>query len=155
MEEKGAVALPGLDFTLIGKPDRIDRLEDGRLLLIDYKTGEPPSPKQQLHFDKQLLLLAAMAEEGAFKGLDAEEVARVVYVGLKAQLKTQEIPLTPGQVAEVWAEFTRLIAAYARPSQGYTARRALESVREDTDYDHLSRFGEWDLTDDPVAEDLT
>lgn len=154
MEEKGAVQLPGLDFTLTGKPDRIDRLEDGRLLLIDYKTGEPPTPKQQLHFDKQLLLLAAMAEEGAFKDLDAEEVARVVYVGLKAQLKTQEITLEPGQLAAVWAEFARLIAAYARPGQGYTARRALESIRDATDYDHLSRFGEWDLTDDPVPEDL-
>ena len=155
VEEKGAVQLPGLDFKLTGKPDRIDRLEDGRLLLIDYKTGEPPTPKQQLHFDKQLLLLAAMAEEGAFKDLDAEEVARVVYVGLKAQLKTQEITPDPGQVAETWAEFTRLIAAYARPGQGYTARRALESVRDASDYDHLSRFGEWDLTAHPVPEDLS
>lgn len=154
MEEKGAVQLSGQDFTLTGKPDRIDRLADGRLLLIDYKTGDPPSPKQQVHFDKQLLLLAAMAEAGAFKGLDAEEVARVVYVGLKAQLKTQEVTLTSGQVAEVWADFTRLIAAYARPDQGYTARRALESVRDASDYDHLSRFGEWDLTADPVPEEL-
>ncbi|MES2542527.1 MAG: hypothetical protein V4583_18405, partial [Pseudomonadota bacterium] len=80
---------------------------------------------------------------------------RVVYVGLKAQLKTQEITLDPGQVAETWAEFTRLIAAYARPGQGYTARRALESVRDASDYDHLSRFGEWDLTADPVPEDLS
>jgi RecB family exonuclease len=155
MEEKGAVQLPGLDFTLTGKPDRIDRLQDGRLLLIDYKTGEPPTAKQQLHFDKQLLLLAAMAEEGAFKGLDAEEVAQVVYVGLKAQLKTQEVTLTPGQIAEVWAEFARLIAAYARPGQGYTARRALESVRDASDYDHLSRFGEWDMTDTPAPEVLS
>lgn len=154
LEEKGAVQVPGLDFTLTGKPDRIDRLEDGRLLLIDYKTGEPPSPKQQLHFDKQLLLLAAMAEEGAFKGLDAEEVAEVVYVGLKAQLKTQKVTLSPGQVAEVWAEFARLIASYARPGQGYTARRALESVRDASDYDHLSRFGEWDMTDDAAPEVL-
>lgn len=155
LEEKGAVQLPDLDFTLTGKPDRIDRLEDGRLLLVDYKTGEPPTPKQQEHFDKQLLLLAAMAEEGAFKGLDAEEVARVVYVGLKAQLKTQEVTLDPGHVAEIWAEFARLIAAYARPGQGYTARRALESVRDASDYDHLARFGEWDMTDDPAPEVLS
>jgi RecB family exonuclease len=155
MEEKGAVQLPGLDFTLTGKPDRIDRLEDGRLLLIDYKTGEPPTPKQQLHFDKQLLLLAAMAEEGAFKDLDAEEVAKVAYIGLKAQLKTPTITLQPGQVAEVWAEFTRLITAYTRPGQGYTARRALESVRDASDYDHLSRFGEWDMTDDAAPEVLS
>jgi ATP-dependent helicase/nuclease subunit B len=154
LEEKGAVALPGLDFTLTGKPDRIDRLDDGRLLLIDYKTGDPPSAKQQQHFDKQLLLLAAMAESGGFKGLDPAEVARVVYVGLKAELKTAGIDLDPGQVAETWSEFIKLIAAFARPRQGYTARRALESVRDASDYDHLSRFGEWDLTDDPVPENL-
>ncbi|WP_374430903.1 double-strand break repair protein AddB [Tabrizicola sp.] len=154
LEEKGAVQLPGLDFTLTGKPDRIDRLQDGRLLLIDYKTGDPPTPKQQQHFDKQLLLLAAMAEQGAFKGLDAEEVARVVYVGLKAQLKTQEVGLEPGQVATIWDEFTRLIASYARPGQGYTARRALEKAGDPGDYDHLARFGEWDMTDDAAPEVL-
>ncbi|MGL4235241.1 double-strand break repair protein AddB [Tabrizicola sp.] len=154
LEEKGAVRLPGLDFTLTGKPDRIDRLEDGRLLLIDYKTGDPPSKDQQKHFDKQLLLLAAMAEDGGFKALGPEEVARVIYVGLKAELKTVPIDLQPGEVAEVWAEFAKLIGSYARPSQGYTARRALESTRDTTDFDHLSRFGEWDLTDDPTPQDV-
>jgi RecB family exonuclease len=154
MEERGALALKGLDFTLTGKPDRIDRLEDGRLLLIDYKTGEPPSPKQQAHFDKQLLLLAAMAEGGGFKGLDAEEVARLVYVGLKAELKLSDVALEPGTIAKVWEEFGRLMASYAMPAQGYTARRAMEKTTEKSDYDHLSRFGEWDVTRPPVPEDL-
>jgi ATP-dependent helicase/nuclease subunit B len=154
LEEKGAVGLPGLDFTLTGKPDRIDRLADGRLLLIDYKTGTPPTEAQQKHFDKQLLLLAAMAEEGGFKALGPDEVARIAFVGLKAELKVVETVLEPGQVAGIWAEFQKLIASYARPSQGYTARRALETTREDADYDHLSRFGEWGLSDDPVPEDL-
>jgi ATP-dependent helicase/nuclease subunit B len=154
LEEKGAVQLPGLDFTLTGKPDRIDRLDDGRLLLIDYKTGEPPTTKQQEHFDKQLLLLAAMAEAGGFRTLGPEEVAKVAFVGLKAELKVVETELQPGQIAEIWTEFGKLMAQYAKPAQGYTARRALETVREDNDYDHLSRFGEWDLTDAPVPEDL-
>ncbi len=154
LEEKGALELPGLDFTLTGKPDRIDRQDDGRLVLVDYKTGEPPSAKQQQHFDKQLLLLAAMAEGGGFAGLDAQEVARVIYVGLKADLKTEEITLEPGKVAEIWAEFGKLIGSYARPTQGYTARRAMEKTTDDSDYDHLSRFGEWDMTATPVPEDL-
>ncbi|NHB76622.1 double-strand break repair protein AddB [Rhodobacter calidifons] len=152
LEEKGALRLPGLDFTLTGKPDRIDRLADGRLMLIDYKTGAPPSPRQQEHFDKQLLLLAAMAEGGAFRGLDPAEVARVAYVGLKAQLMVEEITLEPGQVADVWKRFGALMASYARPGQGYTARRALEKAADPGDYDHLSRYGEWEMTDDPVPE---
>jgi RecB family exonuclease len=146
IEKRGATTLPLLDFTLTGKPDRIDRLEDGRLLLIDYKTGSPPSEKEQKHFDKQLLLLAAMAENGAFADLGPAEVARIAYVGLKADLKVVETELQPEQVNEVWADFEKLIAAYASPSQGYTARRALKAERDVSDYDHLSRFGEWDMT---------
>ena len=155
IEEKGAVTLQGLDFTLTGKPDRIDLLADGRLYLIDYKTGAPPTKAQQKHFDKQLFLTAAMAEGGGFKGLDPAEVAKLSYVGLKAELAEETTDLQPGEVAAVWAEFGRLMASYARPGQGYTARRALESVRDASDYDHLSRFGEWDMTDDPAPEDLS
>ena len=154
LEEVGATRLAGLDFTLTGKPDRIDRLEDGRLVLIDYKTGEPPSKAQQQHFDKQLLLLAAMAEAGGFQQLGPQEVARTVFVGLKAELKTLATELEPGALAEVWAEFGKLMAGYARPTQGYTARRALTLTRDASDYDHLARFGEWDMTDDPGPEVL-
>ena len=77
-----------------------------------------------------------------------------MFVGLKADLKIVDIALEPGQVARTWDEFIRLIASYARPGQGYTARRAVESIADALDYDHLSRFGEWDLTAMPVPEDL-
>ncbi|AZL59431.1 double-strand break repair protein AddB [Tabrizicola piscis] len=155
LEERGAAPLEGLDFTLTGKPDRIDRLADGRLLVIDYKTGDPPSTDEQKHFDKQLLLAAAMAERGAFPGLDPAEVARVAFVGVKAAFKTVENTLQPGEVDEVWEKFGALMARYARATQGYTARRAMKTVKDVSDYDHLSRYGEWDMTADAVAEDLT
>lgn len=154
LEEKGALLVQGLEFTLTGKPDRIDRLADGRLLLIDYKTGKPPTPDEQEHFDKQLLLLAAMAEGGGFKGLDADEVARVIYYGVKADVKPAVIELEAGKVAQVWAEFDKLMQNYARPRQGYTARRAMQLTSDNGDYDQLARFGEWDLTDTPLPEDL-
>ncbi len=154
LEERGMAVLDALDFTLTGKPDRIDRLPDGRLMVIDYKTGDPPSTDEQRHFDKQLLLAAAMAERGAFKGLDPAEVARIAFVGVKATLKTLGQDLQPGEVDEVWKDFGTLMASYARASQGYTARRAMKTVKDVSDYDHLSRFGEWDMTADPVAEDL-
>lgn len=154
LEEKGAARLAGLEFTLTGKPDRIDRLPDGRLVVIDYKTGDPPTEKEQKHFDKQLLLAAAMAEQGAFPGLDPADVSHIVYVGLKAVFKKAKVDLNPGDVDEVWDKFRTLITRYARPTQGYTARRAVQTVKEKYDYDHLSRFGEWDMTATPVAEDL-
>ncbi len=154
VEEKGAVRLEGLDFTLTGKPDRIDRMADGRLHLIDYKTGTPPSLPQQKAYDKQLLLAAAMAERGGFPGLDPAEVARITYVGVKGGMKEVATDLAPGEIDAVWEEFCKLIADFSLPSQGYTARRAPHDTKYTSDYDHLSRFGEWDMTDTPVAGDL-
>jgi double-strand break repair protein AddB len=154
VEEKGAARLSGIEFTLTGKPDRIDRLADGRLFIIDYKTGTPPTKPQQEHFDKQLFLIAAMAETGAFPALGPQEVAKFAYVGLKAELEIEETTLEPGDVARIWDEFGKLMASYARPKQGYTARRALEFTKDKTDYDHLSRLGEWDPTHPPMPEDL-
>ena len=154
LEKGGRVDLAGMDFALIGKPDRIDRQEDGRLLVVDYKTGDPPTEKMQKTYDKQLLLAAAMAERGGFPGVDPEDVAKVVFVGLKAELKTVETDLQPGDVGTVWDEFVRLMTDYARPQQGYTARRALMKDDDETDYDHLSRYGEWDQTTAPKPEDM-
>ncbi len=153
IEEKGAVRLDGSDFILTGKPDRIDRLPDGRLHLIDYKTGTPPSKVQQRAFDKQLFLAAAMAERGGFTGLDPAEVAKITYLGVKGELKEEAATLEPGELDLVWSDFERLIASYARPTQGYTARRAPHDKDYTSDYDQLSRFGEWDMTADPLPED--
>ena len=154
MEKKGAVPVDGLDFTLTGKPDRIDRLPDGRLHLIDYKTGAPPTEKQQKAYDKQLLLAAAMAERGGFPGLDPAEAARLTYVGVKGDLKQEVTELHPGDIDKVWQDFRSLLSRFAQPGLGYTARRAPHSTGYTSDYDHLSRFGEWDMTATPKPEDL-
>jgi len=39
LEEESVLKLSGLELTL--RPDRIDRLEDGRLIVIDYKSSAP------------------------------------------------------------------------------------------------------------------
>ncbi len=151
IEQKNGVDLPGLDFRLVAKPDRIDLLGDGQVQVFDYKTGTPPSKKQQKHFDKQLLLTAALVEAGAFPALGGpRRVAAITYIGLGATPREETTLMDSDTVAEVWAAFGRLMARYARAEQGYTARRAPVTVAFPQDYDHLSRFGEWDTTDAAV-----
>ncbi|MEY4697246.1 MAG: hypothetical protein RIT14_1674 [Pseudomonadota bacterium] len=154
LEGQGRVTLDKVPFTLFGTPDRIDRLPDGRLHIIDYKTGSPPTQKMQKHFDKQLLLAAAMAERDGFAGLEGSEVAKITYVGLGSSPKTEETEITPEITREVWEGLTRLIGHYARREAGYTARRAVLTERFEGDYDHLSRYGEWETTDHPLAMDV-
>ncbi len=60
-EARGKATLPALDFTLTAMADRIDMDDTGQLHIYDYKTGAPPSTDEQIYFDKQLLLEAAIA----------------------------------------------------------------------------------------------
>lgn len=144
-----------LDFTLVGRADRIDQNDRGALRLYDYKTGTPPSEKQQAKFDKQLLIEAALAEEGGFEGMDPMPVAQAVFIGMGGSYKEVAAPLDKEPPAKVWADLRKLIDAYFQPEQGFTSRRMLHKDTETGDFDHLARFGEWDRTADTVPEDLT
>jgi RecB family exonuclease len=154
IETKGGIALPALDFRLTAKPDRIDEYPDGSLHILDYKTGTPPTAKEQMHFDKQLLLEAAMAERGAFDTIGERQVARISYIGLNAAAKVESTEITPDLLAQAWDDLHRLVGQYLSPGQGYASRRAVFKARFPGDYDHLARFGEWDMTDKPVPGDV-
>lgn len=152
VETKGALRLGELPFTLSGTPDRIDRLPNGRLHLIDYKTGSPPSPEMQKQFAKQLLLAAVMVEKGGFSDFGASEVEQISYIGLGSGEKAVDSEITPEILDEHWEKLLLLISRYLRRATGYTARRALFESRYAGDYDHLSRFGEWQMSDRATPE---
>ena len=152
VETVGSLKLDNLDFTLFGTPDRIDRLPDGSLHLIDYKTGAPPSVAEQKHFAKQLLLAAAMAERGGFTDLGPSDVSKISYIGLGAGEKAVETDTTPEMLAADWAKLNTLISRYLTRATGYVARRAIFDTRFPGDYDHLARFGEWQMSDRAFPE---
>ena len=153
-EVTGHRDIQNLGFTLTARADRIDQTGTGDLIIYDYKTGQPPTQPQQKKFDKQLLLTAAMAEDGAFRDIPANPVSQAVFIGLGASREVPA-PLVDEPPSKVWDEFCELIAAYRNPTTGYTARRMLEKDTDAGDYDQLARYGEWDDTADPTAQDLT
>jgi len=151
-ERRGQITLDSPRFTLVGEADRIDRTADGRLIIYDYKTGSVPSKLQVELFDKQLLLEAAMAEAGAFEGIDPAPVSSVAYIGISAPDKDRTIAIDDDRIARTWDGLRRLIAAYQSDQLGYTARARMERRTDPSDYDHLSRRGEWDDSDAPNPE---
>lgn len=147
-EVKGALTLTPPGFTLVGKPDRIDRLPDGALAIYDYKTGQLPSARQQQYFDKQLILLAMMAEAGAFSGLGAAPVAEAAFVGVGTGFDISPADVSAASLDEHGKRLARLIENYLDPGQGYTARRAMKADSDASPYDGLARLGEWEVTDE-------
>jgi double-strand break repair protein AddB len=158
-EVAGHLTLPDVGFTLTAKADRIDRLPNGTVKVYDYKTGAPPTSAAVHYFRKQLVLEAAMAAEGAFEGLSPAIVPEITYIGLGATPRESSFDLTDPELAQltprvVLPDLRRLIAAYADPTKGYTARNAIQLERFGSDYDHLARFGEWSDADAPKPEDV-
>ncbi|MFZ7090978.1 double-strand break repair protein AddB [Primorskyibacter sp. 2E233] len=154
-EVTGKAQMPEIGFTLTGQADRIDIDDRGGAHIYDYKTGKAPTGPEQAHFDKQLLLEAAMVTKGAFEGLDPRHVERALFISLKpGDAKEVLAPLEDSPPDKVWEELAVLITAYLDPDKGYSARRALMSDNDFAEYDHLSRMGEWDVTDLPGKEVL-
>ncbi|WP_341212688.1 double-strand break repair protein AddB [uncultured Limimaricola sp.] len=154
-EIDGASVMEDLGFTLTAQADRIDEGPEG-LRIYDYKTGKPPTGPQQKSFEKQLLLEAAMAERGGFaqKGAEKARVAGAAYIGLGGQGATVPAPLDEIPPDQVWAQLRELIARWQEPDRGYSARMAMMSDKDRSDYDHLSRFGEWDFSAEARGEDV-
>lgn len=155
IEVRMAVPLPGLDFTLTGRADRIDVDDDGNLLIYDYKTGRVPTAKEQTYFDKQLLIEAALAEKGLIKGIEPASVRSAVFLGVGTKLAEQPAPLEVEAPGEVLTGLIRLVGRYLRDEQGFTARRMMFKDTDRGDFDHLARFGEWDASCDAAPEVLT
>ena len=155
-EAEGVLPLPevGEGVVLTARADRIDRGPEG-LILYDYKTGTPPNRNQQLHFDRQLLLEAMMAERGAFEATGPAQVEAAVYIGLGTNPEEVRTPLGEITTDEVHRELGVLLTGWMASARGYTARRAMEADRHGSDYDHLSRLGEWEVSDPPERIVLT
>ena len=151
-ERSGQIHLSDQDFTLTATADRIDRLPDGSIAIIDYKTGKPPSAKVMTHFDMQLPLEALIAANGGFGGIDPVRVDHIAHIGLGSSPVYSAHSLADESEPDfalpaVREGLERLIAAYGDPDKGYMSRRATDREGYEGDYDHLARFGEWSGTD--------
>jgi ATP-dependent helicase/nuclease subunit B len=148
LECKGEVALaaPRGAFTLSGTADRIDRLADGTLAIIDYKSGVVPSRDEiALGYAPQLPLEAAMAENGGFPGVEGT-VAALEYWRLAArggEIKPIKPDLIQALVTEAWRGLAELIARYDRAETTYPAAPRPARAPRFNDYTQLARTQEW------------
>jgi ATP-dependent helicase/nuclease subunit B len=157
-EIKGRLVLdgPAGPFELTAKADRLDRRRDGRLVLIDYKTGLVPSAKDvELGFSPQLSLEAAIAAGGGFAGVAAAPVAALEYWRLSGGEPAGEI-VAPAKdeaslralIAEAWQGLADLVASFDDAATPYRAVPRPEKAPRYSDYAHLARVKEWSVAED-------
>ena len=153
-EVRGQRDLPVPPFTLTATADRIDLAEDGSVRIYDYKSGSPPSAKQIRTYALQLPLEAEIARAGGFTDIDAADVSRLEYIGLGSGARVQPVDEEHEATRDAWQRFAELIAAYENTQRGYPARQQPALLTYASDYDHLSRLGEWEDGDDTELQEV-
>jgi ATP-dependent helicase/nuclease subunit B len=164
-EYSGAMQFDGAK--VIGRVDRIDRMADGTLAIVDYKTGTPPSkPQVKAGYALQLGILGLIAQHGKFERDGAVVTGtptRFEYWSLGKEKKSDtfgfwQTPmkegsartgLLPDEYLSFHAEkLSVAIGDYIKGRKPFTARQNPD-YKGYNEYDQLMRLEEWvtSLTD--------
>ncbi len=160
-EIAGAMDVAGV--RVHGRADRIDRLPDGSLAIIDYKTGTPPSAKKvEAGFALQLGLLGLIARDGTFTDKAGGPVISGTatafeywsfarkkgeetfgYVDVPMKTEGKKTGVLPGDfLPHHESKLGEAIARFILGSEPFTARENPD-YKGYNDYDQLMRLEEW------------
>lgn len=146
-EEFGEAEVAGV--TLFGKVDRIDRLPDGRLAIVDYKTGQAPAKRAVTEgFALQLGLLSLIARDGGFKGIRGEAGAHEYWslakkngrIGYRQSPDGDDGP--EAFVERALRHFAQAVEKWLLGTEPYEAKLN-PAYAPYEDYDQLMRLEEW------------
>ena len=146
-EASGEMVLAGV--TVHGRVDRIDRLSDGGLAIVDYKTGAPPTQKAvNAGFALQLGLLGLIGRAGGFAGVSGDP-ERFEYWSLQrhngrfGRLMRPDKDFQPGEFLDrAYASFEAASGKWLTGKEPFTAKLN-PAYAPYGDYDQLMRLEEW------------
>jgi len=139
---------PAGPFTITAKADRVDETADGRINIIDYKTGEARSPKEvRAGYAPQLPIEALIAREGGFDGIPAKEVAALIYwqLGRKETRLDEEVDDILNTNLKNLRELATL---FDFPDTAYISKPNPRYAPKYSDYEQLARVKEWSVVEE-------
>lgn len=156
VEAKGEMRVDGV--LVHGRADRLDRLPDGGLAIVDYKTGKPPSASMvEQGFALQLGVLGLIARTGGFSDVSGHPEAYEYWsLGKSAKSETGfgyvETPLRVGNKRSgmppedllplIERKLDEAVRDYIRGTKPFRARENPDYPAYGT-YDQLMRLSEW------------
>ncbi|WP_296718736.1 double-strand break repair protein AddB [Erythrobacter sp.] len=155
-EISGVMTFDGVK--VMGRADRIDRMGDGTLAIVDYKTGTVPTKKQvENGFALQLGLLGLIAQDGGFarEGVPSGAASTFEYWSFgkddgdfgKRQSPMKLTAREKGLTLEEFlphhtAKLAEAIGKYIKGAEPFTARENPD-YKGYNEYDQLMRLDEW------------
>jgi ATP-dependent helicase/nuclease subunit B len=153
-ETKGRLEIPlggEIKFTLTAQADRIEQRQDGQYVIVDYKTGAPPtSPQVRSGMAPQLTLEAAILRHGEFENVARGPVAELTYVRLRGGEPAGEPKdidfedKTPDAYADIArTRLTEIATKFLIGGEPYRSLVHPMWKKQYGEYDHLARVKEW------------
>jgi ATP-dependent helicase/nuclease subunit B len=146
-EVTGEAPLAGI--TIHGRADRIDRLPDGGLAIVDYKTGKPPTMKAiDAGFALQLGLLGLIGRQGGFDGVSGEPEAFEYWSLIRnrdgfGKCMRADKDMEQGEfLAHAYRNFGEAAEKWLTGTEPFTAKLN-PAYAPYGDYDQLMRLEEW------------
>jgi len=146
-EATGMTVLAGIEVQ--GRADRIDRLRDGGLAIVDYKTGRPPAKKAiEAGFALQLGLLGLIARAGGFDDVRGEPEAHEYWSLIRDRDKFGKCMIADKDMgadeflAHAFRNFAEAAEKWLTGSEPFTAKLN-PAYAPYGDYDQLMRLEEW------------
>lgn len=146
---KTLFSFPEAEITLTAKADRLDLTADGRLAVIDYKTGTIPSRSNVVRYQAlQLPVEAVIAARGGFPDTGALiEIERIEYWQLKGRRHQPGVivDVTPegDWVSQAEQHITDLLERFTLANEPYISEPDPAQASPYSPYKHLARVGEW------------
>lgn len=136
---------PAGKFTVTAKADRVDQTLDGKINIIDYKTGKARTPKEvRAGYAPQLPVEGLIAARGGFGSLPAAAVDQLIYWQLGRQATVID-----GEMEQLLADteqhLKELVNVFDFPSTAYICHPNPKRIPEYSDYEHLARTKEWSV----------
>ncbi len=148
-EKSGKIYLPnpaGGLFEIFAKADRIEKLKNGTLSIVDYKTGNDSRKPKEIEkcTAPQLPVEGLIAAQGGFEDVSAAPVTKLQYWALKEE-KIKEIKDADcfKSLDKMERLVRNLIEEYANPHRPYNVKPRPADIDKNSDYDHLARLQEW------------
>ncbi len=159
-EEERKVAVGGVDVTI--RADRVDRLEDGTVIVIDYKTGDRnPSKWEGGRPDEPQLPLYAITAEAPLSGVffgvlkvgESRFSGLVSSEGIVPKVKPGPRDISLPERIEGWRSVLQQLGADFRDGKAMVDPKNPRDTCKYCSLPGLCRIGSADRRDDPEPED--
>lgn len=148
-----------IELKIHGKADRIDVRHDGRLEILDFKTGSIPSTTDMKDFmAPQLLMEAAIAKSCGFEGHEPASSSAINYIKISSGPQSFTLkPFATNAGEDVNSAAQKMLNMVQARAEAFLCSDTsimsphimpVANQRFASRYDHLSRAEEWMQVDD-------